>query len=395
MSDVLCPHCGQAHAPEVLFCPTTGRAVRAAGPGLPLPDGSRPPAPAASTAAQPPPPTPAPPPPTGAHVPGTEKGGSAETGDSHVPGTEKGVADILKEAYELYRRHARMLLTTCALLFVPAAIVNSCARAVILAPTVAAASTIGATATELEASGRALQDAYDRHADPGTIARLQAENARRLEELGRRGVEAAGAAMGSFALLLLGILGTLVTAFFLYGIVVPLTNGALTIAVADRVLGGAAGWREVWMLLFRRLGMLLSAVIPAAILIAIGSVFLLIPGLILGLLFAFVSPVVLIEGLRGRAALRRSAELVRSDWLRVAIVIFVFSVLCWLARMLAQLLIPGSAIFAGSLLGDLLTMVLLPVPILGLVLLYFDIRRKRENFTPDRLRSDLEALKSA
>ena len=92
---------------------------------------------------------------------------------------------------------------------------------------------------------------------------------------------------------------------------------------------------------------------------------------------------------------RRSVDLVKSDWLRVAIVIFVFSVLCWVAHAFADLLLPRSAIFAGSLLSDLLTMVMLPVPILGLVLLYFDIRRKRENFTPDRLRSDLEALKSA
>jgi hypothetical protein len=135
--------------------------------------------------------------------------------------------------------------------------------------------------------------------------------------------------------------------------------------------------------------------IPAAILIAIGSIFLILPGLVLWLLFVFVSPVVLIEGLRGRAALRRSVELVRSDWLRVAIVIFVFGVLCWLARAVAQLLIPAAAIFAASLFGDLFTMVLLPVPVLGLVLLYFDIRRKRENFTTDRLRADLEALKSA
>ena len=385
MSDVLCPHCGQPHPPEVALCPITGRQVRAAGPGLPLPDGRQPPVVAAAAAVPPPPP------------PGPGSSPAADAAASSVPGAgaDKGVADILKEAYELYRAHARALLMTCALLFVPAAIVNSCARSLILGPTVAVATTLGASAGDIEASARELQNAYQNHADPQTIARLQAENARQVEELARRGVEAAGATMGSVALYLLVLLGTLMTAFFLYGVVVPLTNGALTITVADRVLGGNAGWREVWMLLFRRLGMLLSAVIPAAILIAVGSMFFLIPGLVLGLLFAFVSPVVLIEGLRGRAALRRSVELVRSDWLRVAIVIFVFAVLCGLARMIAGALIPRSAIFAGSLFGDLFTMVLLPVPILGLVLLYFDIRRKRENFTPDRLRADLDGLKSA
>ena len=131
----------------------------------------------------------------------------------------------------------------------------------------------------------------------------------------------AAALAGSLSVYLLELLGTLVTAFFLYGIIMPLTNGALTIAAADRILGGQAEWREVWMLLFRRLGKLLSAVIPAAIVVAIGCVFFLIPGLVLALFFTFVSPVVLIEGLGGRAALERSTTLVRSDWLRVALLL--------------------------------------------------------------------------
>jgi hypothetical protein len=146
------------------------------------------------------------------------------------PPPDKGVADILVEAFKLYRAHAKPLLGICALLFVPAAIVNSMARAAILGPTLAIAGS----------------------PDP------------------------AAALAGSVSVYLLGLLGTLVTAFFLYGIIVPLTNGALTIAAADRILGGQAGWREVWMLLFRRLGRLLSAVVPAAIVVAIGCVFFLI-----------------------------------------------------------------------------------------------------------------------
>ena len=131
-----------------------------------------------------------------------------------------------------------------------------------------------------------------------------------MEELARRTVAAAGGTLGGFAVFALGLLGTLVTAFFLYGIIVPLTNGALTIAVADRILGGNAGWRAVWMLLFRRLRQApRDAVIPAALL---GARLRLLrdSGVVLGLFFAFASPVVLVEGLSGRAALRRSTDLV-------------------------------------------------------------------------------------
>jgi hypothetical protein len=315
------------------------------------------------------------------------------------PLPDKGVADILKEALDLYRRHARALLITCAVLFVPASIVKSCAMAVITGPTVAAARSAAQTVElqkeDLTNAQRALQEAYTSHVDKKTLEKLQADQRRVVEEMNRRSMMAASAAMGSFTLLILGLLGTLVTAFFLYGVVMPLTNGALTIAVADRVLGGNAGWREVWMLLFHRLGPLLTALIPAAVLVAFGFVVFILPGIVLGLLFAFVAPVVLIEGLRGRAALQRSAQLVSSDWLRIALMIVVLAVLRWVAVALASLFVPNTALFVSSLVGDLVTMVLLPLPILGTVLLYFDIRRRREGFTDDRLRADLEALKSA
>jgi hypothetical protein len=367
VAELPCPHCGGQHAAPVAFCPTTGGAI----PGVRVAANDAPsPGPSAAAASPP-----------GVGIP------------------DKGVADILKEAYDLYRKHARALLLTCAVLFVPASVVKSCAMAAIMAPSLAAASAVEQTASlqagDLEASRNALQEAYKNHADAPTIEKLQAEQARVLKELGRRSMLAAGAAMGGFTIFILTLLGTLVTAFFVYGVVVPLTNGALTISVADRILGGDAGWREVWMLLFRRLGPLLTAVIPAAFLVAFGFVLFFVPGIILGLLFAFVSPVVLIEGLRGRAALRRSAELVSSDWLRVAIMILVLGVMRWFAQLLAGLLVPHSALFIGSLFGDLVTMVFLPLPVLGMVLLYFDIRRKRDNFTTDRLRSDLEALKTS
>jgi hypothetical protein len=351
VAEMPCPHCGEPHAASVAFCPTTGGPIPVTGavpvvaPGLP----------------------------------------------------DKGVADILSDAWALYRKHARALLLTCAVLFVPASVAKSCALSMIMAPTMAAASAVEATAalqaTNLEASRQALQEAYKAHADAATIDNLQADQARILKDLGRRSMLAAGAAMGSFTLFVLGLLGTLVT-FFIYAVAVPLTNGALTIAVGDRFIGGEPGWREVWMLLFRRLGPLLSAIIPAAFITAFGFAFFIVPGLILSLLFAFISPVVLIEGLRGRAALQRSVELVRSDWLRVAIMVLVFGVMRWFAQLVAGALVPSSALFIGSLFGDLVTMIFLPLPVLGMVLLYFDIRRKQDNFTNDRLRADLDALKT-
>ena len=307
---------------------------------------------------------------------------------------EKGIADVLKEAYELYRKHAGALIMMCAVLFVPASIVKSCALSVITAPAVkakAAADDMERLKKEdLDDAQRRLQEAYQRHAEPSTIARAQGDVDRVSGELGRR----AAVAMGSFTLMILGVLGTLITAFIVSGFVVPLAIGALSIAVADRVLGGNASWREVWALMFRRLVPWLTAAIPAAIVVAFGYVFFFIPGVVLGLLFAFVSPVVLFERLRGQAALQRSAQLVASDWLRIALMFIVLAVVCWFAAWVANLLVPRSAIFIGSLFGDLATMVILPLPAIAIVLLYLDVRRKRDGYTNERLRADLEALKA-
>ena len=353
MAEMPCPHCGEVHAASTAFCPKTGAAMPAAEAAAPAPG---------------------------------------------LP--EKGVFDILVEAWALYKKHARALLVTCAVLFVPASIVKSCAFAAILGPSLAAGSAAAAQrlsgdeGARLESARVALQEAYQRHADKGTIERLQADQARLLEELGRRSMSAASAAMGSFTIWVLGLFGSLVVSF-IYLVTEGLTSGALTISVGDRVTGGAAEWREVWMLLFRRLGPLLLAVILRAVIVAFGFLFFFIPGVILGLLFAFVPQAVLLEGLRGRAAFRRSLDLVSSDWLRVAIMIIALAVLGWVAQQLASLLVPASALFVRSLFGDLVTLVFLPVPVLGMVLLYFDIRRKKDGLTDDRLRTDLEALKTA
>lgn len=312
-----------------------------------------------------------------------------------VPGPpEKGVADILQEAWAFYRKHASALVLTCAVLFVPASIVKSCALSAITGPVVtaevAAERMNEMRGHELDEARQRLQEAYQNHADPATIAARKADVDRTTKELERL----AATMMGGFTVMILGFLGKFLTVLLVHGFVVSLTTGALTIAVADRLLGGDVGWRAAWTWLAGRVPQLLSAVIPAALLVAFGFVFFFIPGVVLALLFAFVPCVVLLEGRRGRAALQRSADLTGSDWLRVILMVIVVAVLRWLAEVVAGVLVPRQAIFLGSLLSDLLTMVVLPLPVIGIVLLYLDVRRKRDGFTDDGLRAALDALKT-
>jgi hypothetical protein len=265
---------------------------------------------------------------------------------------ERGVYDLMKEALELYRANARVFLTTAAVLVVPGSLVRSCATAAVLSPRIV--------------------DVAAPEGDAERLARM---------------------AFGGVTAGLLELAGWAITALILYGLALPLTHGALTIAVADRILGGTATWREHWMLLFRRLGLLLTAVLPAAALVMVGYFFLVLPGLLLSFFFVFVAPVVLIENVGGAAALRRSYSLVRADWLRTALLLLTFGVLNSLAHWLAALFVPRSAVFFGSFLGDLILLLVMPVPIIASVLLYFDLRCQVDGLTDDRLRAELESLR--
>jgi hypothetical protein len=270
---------------------------------------------------------------------------------------EVGVFDLLQQAFALYRRHVRMLLTVAGIIFVPGALAHACARAAILAPTIVVNVTL----------------------DPATHQPTKAPIA-----FGTPGV--------GFPGMMLGLLALAVTGLLLHGVIVPLVQGALALATADRLDGGSATWQQVWTLLFRRLGTVLSAVLPAALLTGVGFFFLLVPGLLLAFFFSFVPLVALFEGVGGTPALRRSYELVRSDWLRMLILLFVFAIISWITRVVAGAFLGG--LFGSQLLQDALTLVVLPIPVIASVLLYFDVRRKSDGDGGRRLADDLARLRA-
>ena len=119
-----------------------------------------------------------------------------------------------------------------------------------------------------------------------------------------------------------------------------------------------------------------------------------IPGLVVAFCFALVAQVAVIEGLGGAAALRRSVQLVGADWLRVALLLAVFLALTWAARLLADLVVPDTAIFMTGLVGDLLTLAVMPLPLIAGTLLYLDVRKRRDNFGDADLRAALASLRA-
>jgi hypothetical protein len=251
-----------------------------------------------------------------------------------------GIDVIFKRSFDMYLQHWQALLLTCAVVIVPLSILSAGLNWLILLPTRAVLSV----------------SPYDP----------------------RAGLAAVG--VGIVAVLL-GLVATLVTSLIMQGIAIPLTRGAVMAAVADLMLGGNGDFKKAWGTLGRKFGPLFITLLLAGLVVAVGTLMLVVPGLVASFLFAMVAPVVLIEGVTGVEALKRSVKLVSADWLRILIVMIVLglltAILSWFPAMLLALIF-GSAPFLSQVLGDLLMMVILPLPTIALVLLYFDIRRKHE-----------------
>ena len=148
-----------------------------------------------------------------------------------------------------------------------------------------------------------------------------------------------------------------------------------------------AAWGQVG----RRVAPLLLTSIIASLAVMLGLVFLVVPGLVLAFLFAFAAPVVMLENKGGVAALKRSIALVLANLVPTFIVLLVLVPPTLVASVIGWLIIPNSWVFAHALAQGLLSVIVFPLPIIGLVLLY---RGAREPTAPPMLVQPLAAQPS-
>ncbi|HEX4445532.1 MAG TPA: hypothetical protein VH044_02300 [Polyangiaceae bacterium] len=297
------------------------------------------------------------------------------------------IGAILGEAFRLYRRHLVTLLVTCAIVLVPVSLAKSAAMALIVAP-----STLGAAAGHVqsltERTASDVQRTLD-ETDPTKRPALEDRQQKDIEDLQRELTGAGTDVAGGLVAVLLSVLAALVGISLMYALAVPLATGALTVIVADLIAGESSGPAKGYARLLARSGKLFTAGTLAFLAVAAGLVCLVVPGLILAFLFSFVVPVVLIENVGGMAALKRSVKLVNANVFQVAVVLFVFAGIRLVASIVTTLLVPSAAVFLDSLVQDSILMLTLPIPILGTVLLYFDLRRQADGLDAQGIRSAL------
>jgi hypothetical protein len=187
---------------------------------------------------------------------------------------------------------------------------------------------------------------------------------------------------------LLGLIGS-VALIVLAGVVVfsiayPLCTGALVVNISASYLGETVGPGQAYVRAFRKLWRLLTAQAWTTLLVLLGLLLCVIPGVVLWLQLALVPLVVLLEDRTAWAALGRSRALVADNLSKV----FGLSAIVWLLEIVASAaistavhLVPWPTPFIEDFVGYLLIqIVVLPVSIATVVLLYYDLRIRKESF---------------
>jgi hypothetical protein len=247
-----------------------------------------------------------------------------------------GIGEILSTAFQLYQRHWRTLLAIAAVVMVPFTLLQY----------------------------------------------LIGDQVRtRGEETANGVVETATWAVGTAGLVaaLAGVVMFLVL------------TGAITRAVAAEVAGEDPGVEQSYRFGFHRFWSVLLVSVLVGLATIAGLILFVIPGIYIGVRLCVSIEALVVEGRRGTQAMGRSWELVGGHWWHAFGTLLVAALLTGLVNALITAPFSGTSWFVQAVVAAVATVVTLPYGVLVGVLLYLDLRARKERRTLDTLRTDLQA----
>jgi hypothetical protein len=201
------------------------------------------------------------------------------------------------------------------------------------------------------------------------------------EEEFRNGIEVGSGTVAA------GILAGLVVAFVSI-LMWTILTGAITRAATGTFLGRDLDIGESYRFGFARFWSIVLVGVLAGLAIALGFVLLIVPGFIVLTFLSCSIPALVVEDTRGRAALRRSWELVRGHGWHVFATIIVAAVLNGIASSL--LTAPFADDWAArSIAAAIASAITMPYTALVGVFIYLDMRVRKERYTAFDLERDL------
>lgn len=261
-----------------------------------------------------------------------------------------GIGDILDVTFRLYRDHFVTFLIIGLVVYVPYALVA------------------GPLQT---AAGPSIAELRTMHEQSGPFAEQAPADSAATMQIGT--VLPAAIGVGLFALIAL-----------------PLCTAAYIQNISAAYLGTTLGAWESYQRAAPRLLPLLVTQLLFSILVGIGYLLCIVPGIILTFWFLLVGPVVVLEEKWGPAALRRSRELIRGNigkaFLLAMVVSLITMVFSWILGIVVAS-VPWPHEMAAPVVVNMLQVLIVPLQSAPFLLLYYDLRIRKEAFDLEQLAS--------
>jgi membrane-anchored glycerophosphoryl diester phosphodiesterase (GDPDase) len=168
-------------------------------------------------------------------------------------------------------------------------------------------------------------------------------------------------------------------------------TGAITRNIAAEVAGQDLGLEQSYRFGFARLGPILVVSILVGLATLLGLILFIIPGIYIGVRLAVSIQALVVEGRRGTEAMRRSWELVGGHWWHTAFTLLVAGLITGVVNAVITAPFGSGAWFLQGVAAAVATTVTLPYGALVGVLLYLDLRARKEPLDLDTLKANLQA----
>ena len=189
--------------------------------------------------------------------------------------------------------------------------------------------------------------------------------------------------------------GNVVTAV-LGGLALLVVTAACFKAVSDAYLGARPGWRSSLGFAGRRFPSLLWLFLLQGLGLGLAFIALAIPAVWLGIAWSVAVPALLVEGVRGTKALRRSFRLVRRLWWRTFGVLLLGFLLVYFVTLEISLIplialasravrTPIAAVVISGVIGVLTALITTPFTAALITVQYYDLRVRKEGFDVELL----------
>jgi hypothetical protein len=168
-------------------------------------------------------------------------------------------------------------------------------------------------------------------------------------------------------------------------------TGAITRAVAAEVAGQDPSVEQSYRFGFHRLGSVLLVSVLVGLAIIGGLILFIIPGIYIGIRLCVSIEALVVEGRRGTEAMGRSWGLVGGHWWHAFGTVVVGGLLTGIVNAVITAPFGDAGWFVQAVAAAVATVVTLPYSALVGVLLYLDLRARKEGLTMESLRTDLQA----